>query len=69
MENKISRMADETILPFIREDLMEEYAHWIMWRFFWPQPYVYYWALHEGKTLSIPDDYSKSAAGDYLKKR
>ena len=67
--DKISRMADEIILPYIRDDLMEEYAHWIMAGFFNPQPYIYYWALNEGKTLAIPDDYSKSAAGVYLRKR
>ena len=66
--DKISRMADEIILPYIRDDLMEEYAHWILSGFFWPQPYVYHWALNEGKTLAVPDDYSKSAAGVYLRK-
>ena len=67
--DKISRMTDEIILPYIRDDLMEEYANWIIGGYFWPQSYVYYWALNEGKTLAIPDDYSKSAAGVYLRKR
>ena len=61
--------ADKIIRPLIREDLLEEYAHWILGGYFFPLPYVFYWAMYEGKTLAIPEDYSASAAGLYLKTR
>jgi RNA polymerase sigma factor (sigma-70 family) len=67
--DKISRMIDEIILPYVRDDLIEEYAHWILPLFLSPLPYVYYWAINEGKTLAIPDDYAKSAAGVYMSKK
>jgi hypothetical protein len=62
-------MADELVLPYIRDDLMEEYAHQMLGSYFWILPYALYWAVHEGKTLTIPDDYTKSAAGILLKQR
>ena len=37
--------------------------------YFFPIGYVLHWAMYEGKTLAIPEDYSKSAAGLYLKTR
>ncbi|MCL2404064.1 MAG: RNA polymerase sigma factor [Defluviitaleaceae bacterium] len=65
--NKISRMADEFLLPYIRDDLIEEYAHYVLRMYFWILPYAMYWAVHEGKTLAIPEDYSKTAAGVYIR--
>ena len=65
----ITAMADKIIRPTIREDLLEEYAHWILSGYFYPLRYVLYWAMYEGKTLAIPADYSKSAADLYLKTR
>jgi len=66
---EITAMADKIIRPLIREDLLEEYAHWLMAGYFFPVSYVLYWAMYEGKTLAMPDDFSKSAAGLYLKTR
>jgi len=67
--DKITAAADRIVLPHIREDLMEEYAHWILQGYFFPVNFVFYWAMHEGKTLALPAGYSSSAAGLYLKIR
>jgi hypothetical protein len=67
--DNVSAMAEKIIRPLIREDLLEEYAHWILGGVFFPLSYVFHWAMYEGKTLAMPEDYSKSAAGLYLKTR
>ncbi len=59
----VSDLGDQLLLPHIREDLMEEYVNWIMRNSFWPLNKVMYYGIHEGKTLAIPEDYAKSAAG------
>ena len=67
--NDITAMAGDIIYPLIREDLLEEYVNWILAGYLSPLPFVLYWAMYEGNTLAIPDDYSKSAAALYLKTR
>ncbi|MCL2774328.1 MAG: hypothetical protein FWD71_13400, partial [Oscillospiraceae bacterium] len=56
---KAAAVYDKLLLPLIREDMLEEYAHWIMSAAFDTIPYIFY----ENKYLQIPEDYSKSAAG------
>lgn len=63
----VTKAAEKIILPHIREDLLEEYAHWILQGYFCPIGYVFYWAIYEGKTLAVPDDYSRSAAGLHMR--
>jgi RNA polymerase sigma factor (sigma-70 family) len=61
--DKITTIVNELILPHVREDLMEEYAHCVLGSFFTMLPCAMYWAAYEGKTLPIPEDFLKSAAG------
>jgi RNA polymerase sigma factor (sigma-70 family) len=63
----VNAVCDKFILPHIRGDLMEEYAHWMLGGYFFPIMYVFWWAMKEGNTLAIPEDYAKSAAVLYLK--
>ncbi len=48
--------------PHVREDLREEYVHWLVPSNFFQLNPVLYYALHEGNTLEIPEDYNNSAA-------
>jgi hypothetical protein len=69
-EKYIDRVADlgeRMLLPTIRKDLLEEYVNWIMQGAFFPLYYVLYYAMYEGKTLTIPEDYKTSAAALYLR--
>jgi hypothetical protein len=62
----ITRMVDTTLLPLIREDLLEEYAHWELPLFLYPLELVMRQAVFETKTVAIPPNYQQSAAGLYL---
>jgi len=59
----VASTTDRHILPYIRQDLLEEYAHWIQAGYFWPLDYVMFWAMYDGKTVMIPDDPHHSAIG------
>ncbi len=48
--------------PHVREDLREEYVHWLVPSSFFQLNPVLYYAFHEGHTLEIPEDYNNSAA-------
>ena len=72
--DKLSPMADEYVeaiaklgekhyLPHVREDLMEEYVHWVMEMAFMPMGSLMYYGIYEAQTLAIPADFEKSAAG------
>jgi hypothetical protein len=56
---KAAEICDRILLPLTREDLLEEYAHWIMWGAFAVIPYLFY----KNEYLQIPEDYNASAAG------
>jgi len=61
--DKLSELGEKYLLPLVREDLMEEFAHCGMRTAFYPLNYVFYYGMYAAKTLAIPDDYTKSAAG------
>ncbi len=63
---KLVEMTDAMILPHIRGDLMAEYANRYMETAFFTVNSVFYYAMHEGKTLAIPEDYNRSAAAMVL---
>lgn len=65
----INAMADKILRPLIRDDLLEEYAHWILAMFFYPIGRIFHYAMYECGTLAIPADYAQSAAGLYLQTR
>ena len=68
--DKLSEIGEKYLLPHVREDLLEEYVHWAMMDSFSALLYVLYYGMYDAKTLAIPEDYSKSAAGLclYIKK-
>ncbi len=45
----------------VRKDLLEEYFHWLVPSNFFQLNPVLYYALHEGNTLEIPEDYNNTA--------
>jgi len=65
--DRIAKLGDEILLLVIRKDLLEEYVNWIMQGAFFTLCFVLYYAMYEGKTLAIPDDYESSAAALYLR--
>jgi hypothetical protein len=60
---ELSELGEKYLRPHIREDMLEEYVHWIMSAVFYPLHYVMYYGMEGAKTLAIPEDYEKSAAG------
>ena len=64
--NAISALADRMIMPNIREDLLSEYVESFMLSSFWMLSSVLYYAIHEGKTLALPEDYERSAASTVI---
>jgi hypothetical protein len=57
---------EKTIRPHIREELMGEYAYYLIPRFYNTAPYLFQWATEVGKTLYIPTDYSTDMVGMVL---
>ena len=64
--NAISALADRMIMPHVREDLLSEYVERFMLSSFWMLSSVLYYAIHEGKTLALPEDYERSAASTVI---
>ena len=64
--NAISALADRMIMPHVREDLLSEYVESFMLSSFWMLSSVLYYAIHEGKTLALPEDYERSAASTVI---
>ncbi len=62
----LSALCDRMILPHVREDLLSEYANRYMSNAFFTVNFAFYYGMHEGKTLAIPEDYNRSAAGTVL---
>ena len=60
---KISEVSEKHLLPYTRDDLLVEYVHYAMSLAFYPVSQVFYYGMYGEKTLAIPEDYSKSAAG------
>ncbi len=59
-------LTDKIILPHVRGDLMSDYANRYMQGTFFALNSVLYYAMYEGKTLAIPEDYNRSAAATVL---
>jgi hypothetical protein len=60
---KLGELGEKYVRSHIRDDLLEEYVNWIMASVFYPLEYVMYYGMESAKTLAIPDDYARSAAG------
>ena len=69
--DRVVRAADRIVLPHIRKDLLEEYAHWTLPDGFFPVTYMLYYGMYsEERPLDIPEDYERSSKGIciYIKK-
>ena len=62
-EGPIARLGEEKLLPHLRPNLLEEFVHWAMSGAFFTIDLVMDFGIHQAKTLAIPEDYSRSAAG------
>lgn len=59
--------AENALLPHTRPDLLEELVHWEMRMMFQPTCYSFGYAIDDAKSLQIPNDYSHSPAGLWLR--
>ena len=69
--DRVVRADEKTVLPHIRKDLLEEYAHWTLLDGFFPVTYMLYYGMEsEEQPLDIPTDYERSSKGIciYVKK-
>ena len=63
-QRRIADAGKRVVLPYVREDLLEEFVHWTMESFFNPICWILYYGLNSDEhPLDIPDDYSKSSKG------
>ncbi len=67
----VSEATKRTLLPYVRADLMEEFAHWTLTGGFFPLEYMFWYGMNsEEKPLDIPEDFSNTskAVCIYIKK-
>ena len=62
MVHDLIKVGDTYMLPHIRHDLLEEYVHFIMALCFTCVNELFWYGVHEGHDLEIPEDYERSAA-------
>lgn len=65
-EKTVTKALDNTLLPYVRKDLMEDFVHWNMQMLLQPTGQVFHYALHEKKILITPDSWDSSAAGLWM---
>jgi RNA polymerase sigma factor (sigma-70 family) len=53
----------DALLPYVRKDLMSNFLHWDVKVRMQEIPALFYYGIEEGKTLKLPQDYTRSAAG------
>ncbi len=53
----------DTLLPYVRKDLISNFLYWDVGTRMQEIPALFYYGIEEGKTLKLPQDYSRSAAG------
>lgn len=59
----------DALLPYVRKDLMSNFLYWDVSVRMQEIPALFYYGIEEGKTLRLPEDYTRSAAGLLLKRR
>lgn len=58
----VAQAGERILMPWVRKDLIEEFAHWSMENAFFPIGYIYYYGMNSTPpTLEIPDDYANSS--------
>ena len=61
---RVVEAQNRIMLPYVRDDLMEEYVHWSMQAAFFPVNWVLCYGIYsEDPPLDIPEDWSKSSKG------
>ncbi len=65
---RINEVSSRLILPHIREDMLEEYAHWILGGSFFTLGYLYGYAMKnpDESGLTLPADYNNTALATYI---
>lgn len=65
---RINEVCSRNILPHIRTDLLEEYAHWILGGSFFTLGYLYGYAMKfpEESGLTLPTDYNNTGLATYI---
>ncbi len=58
----------DMLLPYVRKDLISNFLYWDVGTRMQEIPALFYYGIEEGKTLKLPQDYSRSAAGLLLTK-
>ncbi len=66
--DSINEISTRILLPHIRKDLLEEYAHWILLGNFFTIGYLYGYAMNNPKEsgLTLPTDYENTALATYI---
>ena len=65
--DKINKISEETLLPYIRKDLLEEYVNWVLPGNFFTIQYLYGYAMSDNTSdLAIPEDYDNTSLATYL---
>lgn len=57
----------DALAPYVRKDLMSNFLYWDIRTCMQQMPALFYYGIEEGKTLKLPQDYTRSAAGLLLK--
>lgn len=65
---KINEISARILLPHVRKDLLEEYAHWILSGNFFTINYLFGYAMKypEESGLTLPEDYENTALATYI---
>ncbi|MCH5324670.1 MAG: sigma-70 family RNA polymerase sigma factor [Eubacterium sp.] len=59
----VGEKVEKLLLPHVREDLLPMFFNWEMWDMFDPKNMLIYYGLYKGKTMTVPEDWERSAAG------
>lgn len=59
----------DSLLPYVRKDLMSNFLYWDVRTRMQEIPALFYYGIEEGKSLKLPEDYTRSAAGLLLTRR
>lgn len=63
----INEISNRILLPVIRKDLLEEYAHLILSQNFFPITYFYGYGINNPESgLALPDDYNNTPFATYM---
>lgn len=59
----------DALLPYVRKDLISNFLYWDVKVRMQELPALFYYGIEQGKSLKLPQDYTRSAAGLLLTRR